>query len=630
MSSSSKLISLLCLTLFTVVLINTAWLSDDSLITLRHVLNFINGYGPVFNIGERVQAFTHPIWFLAISIFSSFVNYIYVIFLLSFACSICTIYLLIREIVKQKQVIFFKLLLYIAIICSSKSFMDFSTSGLENPLTHLLLLTFFIQYFKFFSKKNFNNMYAISIITPLLYLNRMDCILIVLPAIFQILFYLFQHRFYKNIAKFSFIVGLPIVTWHLFSVIYYGFIFPNTAYAKLATGIEWYTYLNQGIHYLSYSILNDPITIFCIIISIFTVLKRKEHLIPVIGIILYIIYIIKIGGDFMGGRFFSAIFILSIYLIARTNFNFKNLIFKIINYSICLILIFFGYQNFSYGEQYGNDYPNPEKFYHGICDERAWYFQLLSFYKLLDSNDVYQKLISSYNNWNYDPKLSQLRLGTAIGMVSIIHGPENHIIDIWALADPLLSKLPIDDIKHFRIGHFERTMPYGYLRTLITDENSIADTHIRAYYDKLKNVVRGDLFSVERFSNILYLNFNIGPKEFDNTIMVNGNNFSYKIIDGSPWNSPQCINFNNSSSNVEFRYDTEFKLKSLTIATDSNDYYDIYVNNENLHSIAPNKDATGVITSTIVPNGGQIVSKSVRIKAHGGDNKYAVCYIHIE
>ena len=57
---------------FIVTVVNASWISDDALITMRHVLNFINGYGPVFNVGERVQAYTHPLWFLLISLFSYF------------------------------------------------------------------------------------------------------------------------------------------------------------------------------------------------------------------------------------------------------------------------------------------------------------------------------------------------------------------------------------------------------------------------------------------------------------------------------------------------------------------------------------------------------------------------------
>lgn len=46
------------------VIIYTAWVSDDGYITFRSIENWIHGYGLVFNVGERVQTFTHPLWLL--------------------------------------------------------------------------------------------------------------------------------------------------------------------------------------------------------------------------------------------------------------------------------------------------------------------------------------------------------------------------------------------------------------------------------------------------------------------------------------------------------------------------------------------------------------------------------------
>ncbi len=49
-------------TLLLITLLRTAWVSDDAMITLRTLMNFEHGYGLRFNIDERVQAYTHPLW----------------------------------------------------------------------------------------------------------------------------------------------------------------------------------------------------------------------------------------------------------------------------------------------------------------------------------------------------------------------------------------------------------------------------------------------------------------------------------------------------------------------------------------------------------------------------------------
>ena len=53
--------------LYLIIVFITAWLSDDAYITFRSIDNFINGFGLTWNIGERVQAYTHPLWMFLIS-----------------------------------------------------------------------------------------------------------------------------------------------------------------------------------------------------------------------------------------------------------------------------------------------------------------------------------------------------------------------------------------------------------------------------------------------------------------------------------------------------------------------------------------------------------------------------------
>jgi arabinofuranosyltransferase len=53
--------------IFALVVVKTAWMSDDAYITLRTVDNVVNGYGLTWNPGERVQTYTHPLWMLLIT-----------------------------------------------------------------------------------------------------------------------------------------------------------------------------------------------------------------------------------------------------------------------------------------------------------------------------------------------------------------------------------------------------------------------------------------------------------------------------------------------------------------------------------------------------------------------------------
>ena len=43
------------------------WVTEDAFISLRVVENVLAGNGPVFNRGERVEAYTHPLWIAILS-----------------------------------------------------------------------------------------------------------------------------------------------------------------------------------------------------------------------------------------------------------------------------------------------------------------------------------------------------------------------------------------------------------------------------------------------------------------------------------------------------------------------------------------------------------------------------------
>ena len=50
------------LAIFIALLVQTSWVEEDAFITLRTSDNFIHGYGLRWNIDERVQTFTNPLW----------------------------------------------------------------------------------------------------------------------------------------------------------------------------------------------------------------------------------------------------------------------------------------------------------------------------------------------------------------------------------------------------------------------------------------------------------------------------------------------------------------------------------------------------------------------------------------
>ncbi|HZN40731.1 MAG TPA: hypothetical protein VFD82_18140, partial [Planctomycetota bacterium] len=115
------------------VMLRLAWISDDAFITLRVVENWLAGYGPRWNVDERVQTYTHPLWlFLLTGSRACTGEYFVTTIVVSIALATLAALLLARTAQRGAVAV-------LALLVASRAFGDFATSGLETPLVMLLL-----------------------------------------------------------------------------------------------------------------------------------------------------------------------------------------------------------------------------------------------------------------------------------------------------------------------------------------------------------------------------------------------------------------------------------------------------------------------------------------------------------
>ena len=141
----------------------------------------------------------------------------------------------------------------------------------------------------------------------MLVLNRADNALLIAPPL---LFTLAWRTRWRDLAATALGV-LPFLLWECFALFFYGSLVPNTAYAKLNTGIPRVDLVEQGLWYFADSLCRDPVTLLVIALAIVmaAVAKDGRSKSVAVGIALYLSYVAWIGGDFMSGRFFSLPFV---------------------------------------------------------------------------------------------------------------------------------------------------------------------------------------------------------------------------------------------------------------------------------------------------------------------------------
>jgi arabinofuranosyltransferase len=469
---------------FLLALVRTAWVCDDAYLTLRSVENLLAGFGPRWNVAERVQVYTHPAWMALLAAGRLATGEVYFSTLaLSAAVSLATVVLVALGFPSPGR------LTALALLLGSKAVVDFSTSGLENPLTHLLLALFVLGCFGPASTPR------LVLLGALLALSRLDAVLLVAPALAWTLWT--RRSAWPRVAA----AALPLVLWEAFSVVYYGTPWPNTAYAKLGTGIPAGELLAQGLHYLADSLHLDPLTLPAVLLGTLAGLVSSHPAARALalGIVLELAYVVRAGGDFMSGRFLTGCLLVAALLLARISWRHHTLVAL----AIVAVSLLPPRAPLRSGVVYvyrGRD--------HGIADERGVYFQAMGFWA---ERGIFAP-----------PRHPRIEAGralrasgrpiattTAAGLTAYYAGPGVHFVDRLALGDPLLARLPVPREWSWRVGHYERAIPDGYLETLRSGVNQIRDPRVAALYERVRLVTRGPLFDPDRWRAIVAPSF--GP-----------------------------------------------------------------------------------------------------------------------
>ncbi|MBT3408504.1 hypothetical protein HN415_07520 [Candidatus Woesearchaeota archaeon] len=322
---------------------------DDAYISFRYSENLIEGNGLVYNEGEYVEGYSNFLWVLIIAFFMklgldpTIISKLLGLFF--FSGSIIFSYLLSIKIFEKDKNKFLYSLLTIVMLVFNCSLIYFATTGLEHSLFIFLLL--FSSYFMFINKNP--------------YIGNFGFVLLILTRNEGGLFYIFANIFYyllinqnKKQTKIyinSFILSLlSLLLYEIWRIIYYGSIFPNTFYAK-ATVIS----LFDGFKYFYGYLISYPILIFLIPFMIYAMFQKKRIIqFFIVSSIFYIIYLVKMGGDFMAYRLITQIFPLLLIsgIFGYVSFSKKYVRNKNLNYLLLIIMFLLVFTSFVFGEKY--------------------------------------------------------------------------------------------------------------------------------------------------------------------------------------------------------------------------------------------------------------------------------------
>jgi arabinofuranosyltransferase len=354
---------------------------------------------------------------------------------------------------------------------------------------------------------------SIAIATALL--NRMDVAVLFIPfcAYWGILA-LRNHCPLKCWTA-ALIGATPLIGWLLFSLFYYGFLLPNTYYAKLHTGISPLDYIWQS-HYAFMDLLhNHANTAFFLILgaglTLFACIKHIKnrtlltHTTPLellsLGAILYCLYFASIGGDHYSGRFFTLpALIFTLLIVEKCKRLYSNPIGKLCCILAVLSLVYAAEQ-----------LQSPKSMQPG---------------KIEDARKMSERTLTL---WNLNPqKHSWVKQGVAMHQASNMHlmqgrkehpvvvrsnaglapfyaGPQVIIVDFLGITDPLIARTSVRNTTRgkWHSGHFWRAVPKGYVLARKGKGTQKMHSALAEYYQHLHTITSAPLFSTERLKTIL-------------------------------------------------------------------------------------------------------------------------------
>ena len=298
------------------------WTSDDAFITFRYIDQWLAGHGLVYNPGERVEGYTHPLWLCMIAglrlLGADPVRASWALGLLS--------YLGLLALLGRRYPV-------TALVLAVHGEMAiWATGGLETSLFtfEVALLVWIVARWE---RAGWLRPLLAGLLSVAVVLTRPDGALFVLVAFVLVVLWAAPLRVRRGRLGAAALFLVPfvvvLVPYFFWKLSYYGDLLPNTYYAKSGGGSWW----SQGFYYVWTFLRGHPTTALCLlpVLGLAAAARRTEDaesrtLVAAVSFtwVYLLLFVARVGGDFMYARFLVPVLpllFLSVESFARMRFG---------------------------------------------------------------------------------------------------------------------------------------------------------------------------------------------------------------------------------------------------------------------------------------------------------------------
>ena len=469
------------------------WVSDDAFINLRVVDLLGQGHGPVFNVGERVEAYTSTLWvailWLVDAVLPLSLEWVAVVVGLALALAgLAAATLAARGLLLDRGHDGTPLPLGALVFVALPPVWDFSTSGLETGLSFAWLGGSFLALVTLLRRPGASRRRttALALLLGLGPLVRPDFAVFSI-AFLVVLFVIARPARRDSIRLIAAAVALPLL-YQLFRMGYFASLVPNTAVAKEAGASYW----SSGLRYLW-----DLVGTYLLFLPLLALLvpwarrlrsESRAHryvaAAPVVAGTVHVLFVVKVGGDFMHARLllpglFAILMPVAVVAVPARRAGVALAAGIVVWALVCATLL-----RVPYGDVEVGDVPAGK-----IVDERSYYAALAGGVRNPVEVEDYARASSAadaaearrraeagervvtFTGRNPEepdelPADLPSRTGLDVPFVAAVSnvgifgyaaGPRVHVLDRLALGDPLTARLDLD--ARGRVGHEKLLAP---------------------------------------------------------------------------------------------------------------------------------------------------------------------------
>lgn len=274
--------------------------ADDGYIAFQYVKNLVNGYGPVYNPGERVEGYNNFLWIISLAGLKLLLPQAEIpaiartLGILSGALTIVGVVWFSRDLHPERPVLS---LLAGAFLALHSGFIAWSTAGLETTQFAFFLFLAAWAYLHYLSTgKHF---WLVPVLFVVLSLTRTDGLLFFGLTLAHFALWGLRRldlaALVKRLAAWVLIFGVLYGVYFAWRYSYYGYLLPNVFYAKIGGGMLQYL---RGARYLWHYAGSYGLWVFLLPLAV--LLRRKrETWIDYVALLVavYCVYIVYAGGD---------------------------------------------------------------------------------------------------------------------------------------------------------------------------------------------------------------------------------------------------------------------------------------------------------------------------------------------